>query len=122
MLKIIVCLFAIIVFISDQSDSTTTTPSNTCSNVGEVCGGHVAQPKVCCSGLECGPVEDLAIDKPGTCMKKVNKCSRLGETCGGKTIEPKVCCSGLECGPVEDLAIDKPGTCMKKVNTCSCSE
>jgi len=111
MSKLIVCLFAIIGFISVQSDPVTTNPSNTCSNVGEVCGGFTSQPKSCCADLECGPVEDLAVDKPGKCMKKVNTCSGIGESCGGKTIHFKTCCSGLKCGPVEDLIIDKPGKC-----------
>ncbi len=108
MFKIIISLLVSITFISVESGI-----ADVCSDVGQICGGHRVDMKTCCTGLVCGPVEDLMVDKPGTCRVE-NKCSGVGEGCGGFVVNPKSCCDGLECGPKEDLARDLPGKCHQK--------
>ncbi len=112
MFKIIISLLVSITIISVESGIA---EQNTCSGIGQVCGGHRVDMKTCCEGLVCGPIEDLAVDKPGTCgVENSNKCSGVGEVCGGFVLHPKSCCDGLDCGPKEDLARDIPGKCHQK--------
>jgi hypothetical protein len=110
MFKIIISLLVSITIISVEPGI-----ADICSDVGQACVGHpVGRPDLtCCIGLVCGPVEDVAVGKSGTCREE-NKCSGVGEVCGGFVVNPKSCCDGLECGPKEDLARDIPGKCHQK--------
>jgi hypothetical protein len=107
----------ILVGCASGSDSASTDQDVTSSNTakeGENCGGAVAHPKQCASGLTCVmPDQPHAIGGTGTC-KKDDDVSKEGEFCGGTVAHPKQCAAGFTCVmPDEPHAIGGTGTCKK---------
>ena len=81
------------------------------SKEGESCGGGMAHPKECASGLTCVLPTAGAIGGSGTCRK--DDVSQQGEPCGGGMAHPKQCASGLTCVLPTSGAIGGSGTCEK---------
>ncbi len=69
------------------------------------------------SGLECGPVQNLAVDKPGTCHKPTPRPRHTKKCSGYAGVE---CCKGYRCvidnknGTISDAL----GDCVPIKNQC----
>jgi hypothetical protein len=101
---------------TNSGDSSSTNQDLTSSSVakeGEGCGGTVAHPKECASGLTCVmPDQPHAIGGTGTCQKEPDV-SNEGEFCGGTVAHPKQCAPGLTCIMPDHPGVGATGTCEK---------
>ncbi|KAI8619664.1 hypothetical protein BC830DRAFT_1103156 [Chytriomyces sp. MP71] len=79
----------------------------TISQIGEKCGGFMADAPTCAEGLIC--FHNRNPDFPGTCKKPL--LSSEGGPCGGRSFYPPVCAPGLICVKVEDVPLAN-GTCQ----------
>jgi hypothetical protein len=86
--------------------------SSSTAKEGDSCGGTVAHPKQCASGLTCVmPDQPHAIGGTGTCQK--DELAKEGESCEGAVAHPKQCASGLTCVlPDGPNAVGGTGTCQ----------
>jgi hypothetical protein len=94
---------------SDSSDDDVTSAST--AKEGQSCGGTVAHPKQCASGLACVMPTPHAIGGTGTCQK--DDTAQEGESCEGTVANPKHCAAGLTCVMPTPHAIGGTGTCQK---------
>jgi hypothetical protein len=78
---------------------------------GQSCGGFVAHPKHCASGLSCIVPSGSHPDAPGICQK--DDAAEEGESCGGTVAKPKQCAIGLKCVMPTPHAIGGTGTCKR---------
>ncbi|KAJ3191474.1 hypothetical protein HK101_007674, partial [Irineochytrium annulatum] len=89
------------------------------ANLGQACGGNIADAAVCPSGLTCVreshggfmPVDQLQpADIGGTCLTL----ARTNESCGGNIKFPPVCQTGLLCKPRRHQKLPFPSPTMSK--------
>jgi hypothetical protein len=93
MLKIIICLIAIIALISCQKEQ-----QEECVGVEQRCAGLRSPQKPCCPPLFCEISKESLHDGPSFCSKKSeNDCVLYNQFCGVKNSTVVKCCQGLKC-------------------------
>lgn len=107
MLKIIICLIAIIALICCKVEQ-----QEKCVDVGQVCAGLRSPQKPCCPPLFCEISKESLHDGPSFCSKKSEKdCVLYNQFCGVNNSTVVKCCQGLKCRTSETTGPER-GECV----------